>query len=90
MLLDDWWTTGDRCRQAEEAFAARVGATHAVAVNSCTAAPHLALKGICGRRGDLAGLAVLAGAAPGTTYELRLYADNAYPRPARSVPFGVT
>src|SRR5262249_54845715 len=35
------------------AFAERVGATHAVALNSCTAALHLALEAVGVRRGDI-------------------------------------
>lgn len=53
VLLDGWLTTGDRCHQFEEVFAERVGASHAVAVNSCTAALHLALEGIGVRPGDI-------------------------------------
>ena len=37
-----WVTTGPKTRQFEQEFAANVGAKHAVAVNSCTAAMHLA------------------------------------------------
>ncbi|MGD9695170.1 MAG: DegT/DnrJ/EryC1/StrS family aminotransferase [Thermoleophilia bacterium] len=37
-----WLTMGPRTRDFEEAFAARVGAEHAVMVSSCTAALHLA------------------------------------------------
>jgi dTDP-4-amino-4,6-dideoxygalactose transaminase len=42
-LESDWITTGPRTKQFEKAFAAYVGTTEAVAVNSCTAALHLAL-----------------------------------------------
>jgi dTDP-4-amino-4,6-dideoxygalactose transaminase len=42
-LRSDWITTGPKTRRFEAAFAARAGAPHAVAVNSCTAAMHLAL-----------------------------------------------
>jgi dTDP-4-amino-4,6-dideoxygalactose transaminase len=45
-LLSDWITTGPRTKQFEEAFAAYVGTTEAVAVNSCTAALHLALTAL--------------------------------------------
>lgn len=41
-LRSGWLTTGPRCRQFEAEFAAAVGAPHAVALNSCTAALHLA------------------------------------------------
>ena len=37
-----WVTTGPKTRQFETEFAAAVGAQHAIAVNSCTAAMHLA------------------------------------------------
>ncbi len=46
VLDSGWLTTGPRTKQFEERFAARVGAKHAVAVNSCTAAMHLALESI--------------------------------------------
>jgi dTDP-4-amino-4,6-dideoxygalactose transaminase len=42
-LRSDWITTGPKVRRFEAAFAEYVGASHAVAVNSCTAALHLAL-----------------------------------------------
>ena len=42
-LESGWLSTGPRVRRFEEAFAAYVGAPHAVAVNSCTAALHLSL-----------------------------------------------
>ncbi|RME56294.1 MAG: DegT/DnrJ/EryC1/StrS aminotransferase family protein [Caldilineae bacterium] len=52
-LQSGWLTTGPRVRQFEEAFAAYLGARHAVAVNSCTAAMHLALEAVGLRPGDL-------------------------------------
>ena len=42
-LESGWLTTGPRVRAFEAAFAAYTGAPHAVALNSCTAALHLAL-----------------------------------------------
>ncbi len=42
-LQSGWLSTGPRVKQFEQAFAAYVGAPHAVALNSCTAALHLAL-----------------------------------------------
>jgi dTDP-4-amino-4,6-dideoxygalactose transaminase len=42
-LESGWLSTGPRVRQFEEAFAAYIGAPHAVALNSCTAGLHLAL-----------------------------------------------
>jgi perosamine synthetase len=47
-----WVTTGPKCRQFETEFAAAVGSKHAIAVNSCTAAMHLALEAIGLKRGD--------------------------------------
>jgi dTDP-4-amino-4,6-dideoxygalactose transaminase len=46
VLRSGWLTTGPRTRQFEEAFAASVGARHAVAVNSATAALHLAVEAL--------------------------------------------
>jgi dTDP-4-amino-4,6-dideoxygalactose transaminase len=54
-LKSGWLTTGPRAQQFELEFAAAVGARHAVAVNSCTAALHLALDAL----GLEAGQAVL-------------------------------
>ncbi|MBI3872136.1 MAG: DegT/DnrJ/EryC1/StrS family aminotransferase [candidate division Zixibacteria bacterium] len=51
-LRAGWLTSGPKVRQFEREFAARVGSRHAVAVNSCTAALHLALEAIGIRRGD--------------------------------------
>lgn len=51
-LKSGWITTGPRVRRFEEEFAAYVGARHAIAVNSCTAALHLALEAAGIRRGD--------------------------------------
>lgn len=45
-LRSGWLTTGPRCREFEAAFAEAVGARHAVALNSCTAALHLALESL--------------------------------------------
>jgi dTDP-4-amino-4,6-dideoxygalactose transaminase len=45
-LDSGWVTTGPKTRQFEAEFAAAVGAKHAIAVNSCTAAMHLALEAI--------------------------------------------
>jgi dTDP-4-amino-4,6-dideoxygalactose transaminase len=42
-VASGWIAQGPRVQQFEEAFAAAVGAPHAVAVSSCTAALHLAL-----------------------------------------------
>lgn len=42
-LQSGWLSTGPRVKAFEEQFAAYVGARHAVALNSCTAALHLSL-----------------------------------------------
>jgi len=42
-MQSGWLSTGPRVRAFERAFADYIGATHAIAVNSCTAALHLAL-----------------------------------------------
>jgi perosamine synthetase len=51
-LRSGWLTTGPRTKQFESEFAAYVGTKHAVALNSATAALHLALEAIGLRRGD--------------------------------------
>lgn len=51
-LESGWITTGPRTHQFEEAFRHRVGAEHAVAVNSGTAAMHLALEAVGVGPGD--------------------------------------
>ncbi|MBI5479146.1 MAG: DegT/DnrJ/EryC1/StrS family aminotransferase [Deltaproteobacteria bacterium] len=53
VLRSGWLTTGPETREFEREFAAYVGARHAVAVNSCTAALHLALETVGLKRGDL-------------------------------------
>jgi len=45
-LRSGWLTSGPKTKQFEEAFASFVGAPHALAVNSGTAALHLALEAI--------------------------------------------
>ena len=45
-LRSGWLTTGPRTRRFEESFAAAVGGRHAVALNSCTAALHLATEAL--------------------------------------------
>jgi dTDP-4-amino-4,6-dideoxygalactose transaminase len=47
-----WITTGPKTRRFEVEFAAAVGAKHGIAVNSCTAAMHLALEAIGLQQGD--------------------------------------
>jgi len=51
-LNTGWITTGPKTHQFEAEFAAYVGAKHAIAVNSCTAAMHLALEAIGLKPGD--------------------------------------
>ncbi len=51
-LTSGWVTTGPKTRQFELAFAEAVGARNAVAVNSCTAAMHLALEAVGVESGD--------------------------------------
>ncbi len=51
-LDSGWITTGPKTRQFEATFAEAVGAKHGIAVNSCTAAMHLALEAIGLQRGD--------------------------------------
>lgn len=45
-LRSGWLTTGVKTKRFEQAFAATVGAPHAVALNSCTAALHLAVEAL--------------------------------------------
>jgi perosamine synthetase len=52
VIRSGWLTTGARVREFESAFAQRVGAKHAIAVNSCTAAMHLALDALDIKPGD--------------------------------------
>ncbi|MDH5202865.1 MAG: DegT/DnrJ/EryC1/StrS family aminotransferase [Nitrospirota bacterium] len=47
-----WITTGPKVKKFEDAFARYIGSKHAVAVNSCTAALHLALDAIGIKKGD--------------------------------------
>lgn len=52
-LRSGWLTTGQVTHDFEAEFARYVGARHAIALNSCTAALHLALEAIGLSRGDL-------------------------------------
>ena len=45
-LRTGWLTTGPRTAQFEQEFAEAVGAGHALALNSCTAALHLAVEAL--------------------------------------------
>jgi dTDP-4-amino-4,6-dideoxygalactose transaminase len=51
-LRSGWLTTGPRTKQFEACFAQAVGAKHAVALNSCTAALHLAVEAMGLRPGQ--------------------------------------
>jgi len=53
VIKSGWLTTGKLCQEFETEFADRIGAKHAIALNSCTAALHLALKAIGLEQGDL-------------------------------------
>ena len=52
VIASGWLTTGPKTREFEAAFAEYVGAKHAVAVNSATAAMHLALESAGIQEGD--------------------------------------
>ena len=52
VLAGGWLTTGSRTFELERRFAEAVGARHAVAVNSCTAALHLALEALGVKPGE--------------------------------------
>ena len=51
-LRSGWLTTGPRAGRFESEFAQAVGARHAVALNSCTAAMHVATVALGLERGD--------------------------------------
>jgi len=46
VLRSGWLTTGPRVRRFEEGFGSSVGSPHAIALNSCTAALHLAVHAL--------------------------------------------
>jgi len=52
-LRSGWLTTGPRTKDFEARFAEYLGVKHAIALNSCTAALHLALDAVGLGRGDL-------------------------------------
>ncbi|HUL29151.1 MAG TPA: DegT/DnrJ/EryC1/StrS family aminotransferase [Thermodesulfobacteriota bacterium] len=52
VLQSGWITTGPKVKQFEQEFADYIGCRHAIAVNSCTAALHLALEAIGIQAGD--------------------------------------
>jgi dTDP-4-amino-4,6-dideoxygalactose transaminase len=51
-LRSGWLTTGPKVQRFQQEFAAAVGARHAIAVNSATAALHLALEAVGVTAGD--------------------------------------
>lgn len=51
-LRSGWLTTGPRVQRFEEEFASAVSARHAIALNSCTAALHLAVHALGLRAGE--------------------------------------
>jgi dTDP-4-amino-4,6-dideoxygalactose transaminase len=52
VLRSGWLTTGPMTERFEEEFAASIGGRHALAVNSCTAALHLAVNALALRPGE--------------------------------------
>ena len=52
VLRSGWLTTGPKVKEFERQFAEFIGARHAIAVNSCTAALHLALDAVGIKEGD--------------------------------------
>ena len=52
VLRSGWLTTGPKVKEFERQFAEFIGARHAIAVNSCTAALHLALDAVGVKEGD--------------------------------------
>ena len=52
VIRSGWLTTGSRCAQFEKDLAGFVGAKHALAVNSATAALHLGLEALGIKAGD--------------------------------------
>ncbi len=52
VLRSGWVTTGPKVKEFESRFAEAAGSSHCVAVNSCTAALHLALEAVGVKAGD--------------------------------------
>jgi len=69
-MRSGWITTGPKTREFEKAFASQISVSHAVAVNSCTAAMHVALDALGVGEGDEVILPTLTFAA---TAEVVLY-----------------
>src|SRR5260370_2336635 len=68
-VASGWWSMGPRVAEFEEAFAAFIGARHAIAVSSGTPALHLAL--------------LAAGSGPGHAAVLPSLTSSPPPHPAR-------
>jgi len=66
-LRSGWVTVGPRTHEFEQAFAEYIGAPHAVAVSSCTAALHLALDALDLQPGDEVITSTLTFTATGAT-----------------------
>lgn len=66
-MRSGWLTIGPKTQEFEEAFARAVGAVHAIGVNSCTAALHLALDALDLRPGDEVITSTLTFTATGAT-----------------------
>lgn len=62
-LRGGWLTTGSKTKRFENDFASYVGRRHAVALNSCTAALHLALEAVGVGAGDVVILPTMTFAA---------------------------
>ena len=71
-LKSGWLTTGPKTKRFEQEFAAYLGQKHAVALNSCTAALHLALEAVGLKAGDTAVVPTMTFAA---TAEVVRYFD---------------
>lgn len=69
-LRSGWLTTGPKVKRFEDEFARAVNAQYAVALNSCTAALHLAVEAIGLREGDAVLIPTMTFAA---TAEIILY-----------------
>ena len=52
VIESGWLTTAGKAREFERRFAEAVGAKHAIAVNSCTSALHLAVEALGVKEGE--------------------------------------
>src|SRR6202161_2124970 len=52
VIRSGWLTMGPKTMEFERCFASYVGARHAIAVSSCTAALHIALEAVGLQQGD--------------------------------------